>query len=106
MRLGERTRDLEGLLEALVEAVGKACAKDPQLKPLLAQVRSCGMEVRLLLQVRVGRAGSRGITVEAELPWSRQWNREDAELLHSLGIALEGDDRELFPPEPNGPSPR
>jgi len=94
------TRDVEELLEALGEALGRACSKDPKLRSLLAQLRRAGLELRLTLRPRPARPGSPGFAVQLQHPWSRSWSPEDVEALHALGIAL--GEHELPSAEPDG----
>ncbi|MGC8915723.1 MAG: hypothetical protein ACP5NF_01935 [Thermoanaerobaculum sp.] len=106
MRTGESARDLEALLGALAESLGRAASRDPKLRPLLAELRKLGLEARLSVRLRVARPGSPGFAIEVQTPWSSRWNREDVEVLHALGIALESDEQRVSPPEPDGRSHR
>ncbi|BCW92650.1 MAG: hypothetical protein ACOY7U_09530 [Acidobacteriota bacterium] len=99
-------RDLEGVLGALAEALGRAASRDPRLRPLFLELKRLGLEARLVLRVRIARPGSAGFAIEIQPPWSQGWNRDDVEALHALGIALESDDQQVFPPEPDGRSHR
>jgi|GEM_PF-1563055 hypothetical protein len=97
-------RDVEELLGALGEALGRACSRDPKLRSLLTELRRAGLEVRLTLRPRPARPGSPGFAVQLQHPWSRGWSPEDVETLHALGIAL--GENELSSPEPDGRSSR
>ncbi len=99
-------RDLEGVLGALAEALGRVASRDPRLRPLFLELKKLGLEARLVLKVRIARPGSAGFAIEIQPPWTQGWNREDVEALHALGIALESDDQQVFPPEPDGRSRR
>lgn len=106
MRPSEPPRDLEGVLGALAEALGRVASKDPRVRPLVLELRKLGLEARLVLRVRVARPGRAGFSIEIQPPWSQGWNRDDVETLHALGIALENDDQPAVPPEPDGRSHR
>lgn len=99
-------RDLEGVLGALAEALGRVASRDPRLRPLFVELKKLGLEARLVVRVRIARPGSSGFSIEIQPPWSQGWNSDDVEALHALGIALESDDRSVIPPEPDGRSHR
>lgn len=97
----ERIRDLEALLEAVTEAIGQACSRDPRLRSLLGILKQNGLELRLHVQLRQASGNSSGFALELRHPWSRAWTQEDVEILHAMGIAL-GEPREgLRPSEPH-----
>ncbi len=92
-------RDAEELLSGFGEALARACARDPKLREIVAELRRAGFQVRVVLRPQLAR-GAGGIVFELQHPWSRRWSQEDVEALHALGIALEENGRQ-FPSEPD-----
>lgn len=106
MRSADSARDLESVLGALAEALGRIASKDPRVRPLISELHRLGLEARLLLRVRAAKPGSTGFGIEIQPPRSQGWSRDDVETLHALGIALESHEEPVWPPEPDGRSHR